>query len=73
MADSATHAVDGAQDPGFASMAKADKDSWQFEPRPVRDVSYLRTTRPLTLRLKTTPTAATELSNQQGGAGGEVI
>ena len=56
-ADNATHAVDVKQDPRFAEISKADKDSWEFKPRPVRDIKYMRMTRPRTLRRKKPPAA----------------
>ena len=57
VADNATHAVDAKQDPGFVAMATADKECWEFKPRLVRDLKYLRTTRARALRLKKPPTA----------------
>ena len=57
VADNATHPVDAKQDPGFASMATADAETWQFKPRPLRDLKYLRVTRPRSLRLKSTAAA----------------
>jgi hypothetical protein len=57
VADNATHAVDAKQDPGFVAMATADKECWEFKPRPTRDLEYLRTTRARALRLKKPPTA----------------
>jgi predicted membrane chloride channel (bestrophin family) len=57
VADNVTHAVDPKQDPRFAAMAKADKDSWEFKPRPARDIKYMRMTRPRTLRRKKPPAA----------------
>ena len=55
VADNATHAVDAKQDPGFVAMATADKECWEFKPRPTRDLEYLRTTRARALRLKKPP------------------
>ena len=57
-----THPVDSNQDPGFVQMATADKETWEFQPRPVRDVTYLRTSRDQALRLKRQLRSAASLS-----------
>ena len=56
------HPVDSNQDPGFVQMATADKETWEFQPRPVRDVTYLRTSRDQALRLKRQLRSAASLS-----------